>query len=123
MRLLFALAAKFDLNIDNLDVYTAFLSGDLKETIYVKPPEGFHLSKKDQNKVLQLNKAMYGLKQSSRVFNVKAHLLLINNDFKQSKFEPCIYYKKIKNTIVIIALYVDDFYIFTITKMKQINLK
>lgn len=43
MRLLFALAAKFDLDIIHQDVTTAFLNGDLKETLFLKPPEGMNV--------------------------------------------------------------------------------
>jgi len=35
LRLLFALAVKYDLDIFHLDVKTAFLNGDLKETIFM----------------------------------------------------------------------------------------
>ncbi|KAJ2944224.1 hypothetical protein O0L34_g18204 [Tuta absoluta] len=41
LRLLLALAAKSNLNVDQMDVKTAFLNGELKETVYMKQPEGF----------------------------------------------------------------------------------
>ena len=109
MRMLFSLAAKFDLDIVHLDVTTAFLNGDLKEDLFIKPPEGMNLP---TNKVFKLKKAIYGLKQSARSWNDKAHTTLINLGYKQSQYEPCVYFKKIDGKIIIIALYVDDFFIF-----------
>lgn len=42
IRYLMAIAAKFDLNIRQLDVVTAFLHGTLDEEIYMTQPEGFN---------------------------------------------------------------------------------
>lgn len=63
MRLLFALAAKFDLDILHQDVTTAFLNGDLKENLFLKPSKGMNVP---ANKIFKLKKAIYGLKQSAR---------------------------------------------------------
>lgn len=52
--------------IDHLDVETAFLHGDIDEQIYMTQPEGF-INEKHVNKVCFLKKAIYGLKQSSRI--------------------------------------------------------
>ena len=48
-----------------MDVKTAFLYGLVKEDIYVQQPEGYN---KDQSKVCKLNKALYSLKQSPRIW-------------------------------------------------------
>ena len=42
LRLLFALAAKENLNIMTFDIKTAFLHGELEEEIYIKIPEGYN---------------------------------------------------------------------------------
>jgi hypothetical protein len=36
-----SLVATFDLEIEQMDVKTTFLHGDLEEEIYMKQPEGF----------------------------------------------------------------------------------
>jgi hypothetical protein len=62
-KLLFAIAAANDLEIEQMDVKTAFLYGDIDVEVYVEQPEGFgEIGKSD--KVCKLNKALYGLKQS-----------------------------------------------------------
>ena len=66
LRLLFAYAAKLDLDIFHYDVDTAFLHGTLEETMYLQKPEGF-VNQTNQNKVCHLKKAIYGLQQGSRV--------------------------------------------------------
>ena len=63
MRLLFTVAALEDLDIQSVDVKTAYLYGDLDKKIYIEPPEDFKLPRKE-NKVWCLCKALYGLKQA-----------------------------------------------------------
>ena len=41
IRMLIAIAAVYKLEIHQMDVKTAFLSGDLEEEIYLEQPEGF----------------------------------------------------------------------------------
>ena len=43
---------------------TAFLYGELNEEIYMEQPQGF-VEKGKEGKVLQLHKAIYGLKQAA----------------------------------------------------------
>ncbi|GFT68729.1 retrovirus-related Pol polyprotein from transposon TNT 1-94 [Trichonephila clavipes] len=62
-RLLIALAAKLKLNINFFDVKTAYLYGDLEETVYVLPPPGYEKLIGD-DKVCKLKKSIYGLPQS-----------------------------------------------------------
>ena len=43
IRTLLSLAATLDLEVEKMDVKTAFLHGDLEEEIYMKQPDGFHV--------------------------------------------------------------------------------
>lgn len=43
IRLLVSIAATNGWEVHNLDVKTAFLHGELKETVYVTQPEGFEV--------------------------------------------------------------------------------
>lgn len=62
LRILLAVAGERKLIVKHYDVKTAFLYGDLDETIYMKQPEGFE----NGNYVCKLNKGLDGLKQSAR---------------------------------------------------------
>ena len=65
-----SLAASRGWKIHHLDVKTAFLHGELKEEVYVSQPEGFEIKGKEE-KVYKLNKALYGLRQAPRAWNIK----------------------------------------------------
>ena len=61
IRLLLSVAAAFDFEIEQMDVKTTFLHGDLEEEIYMKQPEGFMVKGKKEL-VCRLKKSLYGLK-------------------------------------------------------------
>lgn len=122
LRLLFALSVKLGLEVSHLDVKTAFLNGDLEETIYMKMPECYKSSSAGC-KVLKLKKAIYGLKQASRAWNKKVDNCLISNGYKRSKIEPCMYIKDTNKCKTIVTVYVDDFFIFSNDKIETENLK
>ena len=110
LRTLLAIANELDLEIHQMDVKTAFLNGDLDAEIYMKQPDGFV---KDPSKVCKLNKSIYGLKQSARLWNVTIDSYLKSHGYKASIADPCIYTKSVKvndkTSLIIIAVYVDDF--------------
>ena len=55
-----ALAAKRDLEVQQMDVKSAYLNGELKEEIFMEAPPGFDVP---EGMVLHLIKAVYGTKQ------------------------------------------------------------
>lgn len=124
IRLLFALAAEYNMEINHLDVKTAFLNGDLKETVFMEQPEGFKV-KGSETKVYKLNKAIYGLKQASRSWYEKITDVLQNKlKFSRLSSEPCVFFRSSCKEIIIIALYVDDILLFTMPYSEQrINIK
>ena len=71
VRTLLALAAQGGIKCHHLDVKTAFLYGKLEEDIYLVPPQGFEQYDASGNLMYcKLNKAIYGLKQASRSWNL-----------------------------------------------------
>lgn len=60
IRVLMSLAAKFDVEIEQMDVKATFLHGDLKEEIYMKQPKGIIVKGKEL--VCKLKKSLYSLK-------------------------------------------------------------
>ena len=65
IRVVLGLAASLDLEIEQLDVKTTFLYGDLDEEIYMEQPEGFSVKGKEEI-VCKLKKNLYRLKQAPR---------------------------------------------------------
>ena len=61
LRIILALVAHLDLELQQMDVKTTFLNGDLEEEVYMKQPEGFS-SREGEHLVCKLKKSIYGLK-------------------------------------------------------------
>ncbi|GJT13765.1 ribonuclease H-like domain, reverse transcriptase, RNA-dependent DNA polymerase [Tanacetum coccineum] len=119
IRLLLAITANNKWEVHHLDVKSAFLHGDLKKEVYVTQPEGF-IKKQDQGKVYRLVKALYGLRQVPRAWNIKLDNTLKSLDFKKCALEQAIYTKTLKDSTLLIGVYVDDL-IITGTPKKEID--
>ena len=57
------MTATRDWSVHHLDVKSAFLNGELTEVVHVRQPPGFVVAG-EENKVLRLQKALYGLCQA-----------------------------------------------------------
>ena len=71
VRMLLAIVASMNLELDQMDVVTAFLYGDLHEDIFMKVPEGLRDPKRPEL-VCKLFKSFYGLKQALRQWYAKS---------------------------------------------------
>ena len=62
-----------------------------------------------KDKVLRLKRSIYGLKQSARVWNIKATSALLKIGFKQGKADKCLF-KRVEQdgSITYVLIYVDD---------------
>ncbi|GKA09506.1 zinc finger, CCHC-type containing protein [Tanacetum coccineum] len=120
VRLILALAAYHGWQVHHLDVKSAFLHGDLKEEVYVTQPEGF-IQQGNSGKVYKLTKALYGLRQAPRAWNMKLDQTLKSLDFKKCNLEQAVYTKRSKTSTLIVGVYVDDL-IITGTPRKEIDL-
>ena len=78
----------------------------MQEEVYMKQPEGF-VKKGEENLVCKLKKSIYGLKQSSRCWNVTLHSHLLEMGFTQSTSDPCLYASSGGDPFYI-GVYVDD---------------
>ena len=107
IRLLLAFVAHEDLELDQLDVKTAFLHGELDELIYMQPPEGFGEGIKD-GQVCLLKKSLYGLKQSPRQWYKRFDKYMLDIGFNRSSHDGCVYFKLTDDSMVYLLLYVDD---------------
>ncbi|KAG2830641.1 hypothetical protein PC113_g21071 [Phytophthora cactorum] len=101
-----ALAKYYGWPLDQLDVVTAFLYGIMKELVFCAVPEGVDLD--GDFDCLELVKAIYGLKQASRVWNETFDEFVCSIGFQVSAFDPCLYIKVVDGHRVLVLVYVDD---------------
>ncbi|GKC72575.1 retrovirus-related pol polyprotein from transposon TNT 1-94, partial [Tanacetum coccineum] len=84
IRLVLSIVAAENLHLEQLDVKTTFLHGDLDEDIYMTQPDGFQSARKEQNLMCKLKKR-----------------------YKRCAMDHCCYLKKVGSSSIIL-LYVDD---------------
>ena len=113
IRVLMALAAHFDWEIHHMDVTSAFLNGDLEETVYMQQIPGFEATGEQADYVCKLRKSLYGLKQAGRTWNTKIDLALRDAGFIALHADLCIYKHDQGLGFVVVSLYVDDLVLFS----------
>ncbi|RVW42809.1 Retrovirus-related Pol polyprotein from transposon TNT 1-94 [Vitis vinifera] len=111
-RIIMALVAHYDLELHQMDVKTAFLNGDIDETIYMVQPENF-VSEDSKNMVCKLTKSIYGLKQASRQWYFKFHQIIVSYGFEANLMDECVYHKFSGSKYIFLVLYVDDILLAT----------
>ncbi|GJT13377.1 retrotransposon protein, putative, ty1-copia subclass [Tanacetum coccineum] len=92
IRVILSLNACEDYELEQLDVKTTFLHGNLEESIYMRQPPGFE--KGTGNKVCLLKKSLYGLKQSPRQWYKQFDVYMISNGFSRNSYDSCVYFKE-----------------------------
>jgi len=107
IRLILGLAAQQGWVVQQLDVKSAFLHGDLNEDVYVEQPKGFEC-REEEGKVYKLNKALYGLRQAPRAWYSRIEGYFVKEGFQKCYCEHTLFVKTEKEGILIISLYVDD---------------
>jgi hypothetical protein len=109
-RYLLALKVHLSLQINLLDVVTAYLHGKLDTILYLAPPPGFqkHLPKPNLGRFvgLRIYKALYSLKQSERTWYHHLCHLLISQGFIHNPTLPCIFTLCTNIGFVILVVYV-----------------
>ena len=80
IRTILSLVAVEDLHLEQLDVKTMFLHGDLEEEIYMQKPQGYEVKGK-KNLVFNLKKILYGLKKAPRKCYLKFYMLMTKQGY------------------------------------------
>ena len=106
LRIVLAIAAKLQLDVQQMDVETAFLNAPLAEEVYISIPEG--VTAAPGCNCIRLNKALYGLKQSPREWYDNINGYLQSLQFKRLQSEHCLYVYSQNDELCLISLYVDD---------------
>jgi len=106
--ILLALVALYDLELEQLDVKTAFHHGNLEEEIYIQQPEGFVVPGKEDH-VCCLKKSLYGLKQSQRQWYKRFDSFMVGHGYSRSSYDNCVHFRKtFDGSFIYLLLYVDD---------------
>jgi hypothetical protein len=122
IRALFDIVAMRDLELEQLDVKTVFLHGELEEEIYMDQPEGFIVPGKE-DLVCKLKRSLYGLKQSPRQWYKRFDSFMLAHGFKRSQYDSCVYIKFVNGSPIYFMLYVDDMLIVAKSKKEITTLK
>ena len=123
IRLLLSIIVHLDMELQQMDVKTAFLHGYLDETIYVDQPEGY-VHEKYPERVCLLKKSLYGLKQSPRQWNNRFDEFMQKIGYERSQYDSCVYFKVLQNgEYIYLLLYVDDILIASKDKKQVCELK
>src|SRR5690606_23458211 len=101
LRFVIAVATNLNLNLDQLDIKTAFLYGNLDEEVWMNPPPAICLDGKD----LHLMKSHYGYKRATMKSYEKLSSVLARLGFSLSAFDPCVYFFSSEQTFIVV--YVD----------------
>lgn len=105
IRSILSIAASEKMHLTQFDVSTAFLYGELEETVFMKQPQGYE---DGTSKVCLLKRSLYGLKQAPRCWNKRLGDFLRGHGFKASDADPCLYVRERNGKKLILVIYVDD---------------
>src|SRR6201996_3435595 len=112
LRAILVLGAFEDMEIESVDISSAFLHADADTDIYLDHPEGFPQGPK--NSVLKLLKNIYGLKQGNRSWYQLLDKLLIELEFKKVRCNHSVWVYEKDGIKVIVPVYVLEYRIQTL---------
>jgi hypothetical protein len=99
-RMMMAIAAHYDMELKQYDITNAFVHATMDREIYMKMPRGYQ----KPGTILQVNKALYGLRISPLLWQKEFTTTLKALGFQAVPHEPCCLIKD----GVIVFFYVDD---------------
>ena len=101
------LVARLNLEVEQLDVKTAFLHGDLEEEIYMQQLRGFEVKGKE-NLVCKLKKTLYGLKKAPRQWYKKFNSFMMSHGYNRTTSNHYVFTRKFYDDDFIILLLYDN---------------
>jgi hypothetical protein len=110
IRTIVALVATNQWQIHHMDVRTAFINGNLKETVYMRQPRGF-IEIGKEHLFCRLQKSIYGLQQSPHTWYEIIDLELTTFGMLRNQHNANMYHLHQNGATVILMVYVDDLFI------------
>ena len=95
-----AIAASNKLDMQLMDVVTAYLHGLLEKDIYMKIPEGYKITDNTKQQFfysIKLQRSLYGLKQSGRMWYNRFSDYIIKEGYQNDNICPSVFIKSFTN--------------------------
>ena len=114
VRTVIALAAMEDLELEAVDISTAFLNGVIDKEVYMRIPDGFEVEGEPRDGedpkrwVVRLLKGLYGIKQGPRLWALKLHSVLSSIGFQRIDCDYSVYVYRRNDIKVFLPIHVDD---------------
>ena len=106
LRIILVIAVNGGYELHHMDAVSAFTQATLDQDIYAEQPEGFE---QGMMLVCKLNKAVYGLKQASYLWQKDVKAFMIINSWTPCKLDENLYYRySHTNHLMMVGTYVDD---------------
>ena len=105
LHVILALATECNLEVQQMDVKSAYLNGELKEEIFMEAPPSFEIP---AGLVLHLIKAVYGTKQGGRVWYEEIRDKLSSMDYQHTEADHMVFMCTRNSALSILTLYVDN---------------
>jgi hypothetical protein len=107
IRILLAFAASKRFKLYQMDVKSAFLNGVIQEEVFVRQPLDFE-NPKYPNRVYNLSKALYKLKQASWTWYATLKTFLLEYGYVMGSVDKTLFTLKHGNVFLLIQIYMDD---------------
>nr|GEX21224.1 hypothetical protein [Tanacetum cinerariifolium] len=100
IRIFLAYIAHKNMVVYQMGAKTTFLTGNLREEVYVSQPDSF-VDPDNPNHVCKLKKALYGLKQAPRAWYDMSSSFLISQDFSKGSVNPTLFICRNRNDLLL----------------------
>jgi hypothetical protein len=107
IRILLAFAAFKGFKLYQINVKSAFLNGVIQEEVYVRQSPGFK-NLKYPNRVYNLSKNLYELKQAPRAWYARLKTFLLDHWYVIGSVDNTLFTLKHGNNFLLIQIYIDD---------------
>jgi len=133
IQMIIAISHKLNKKFTVLDVSNAYLNANMPDDIYMRIGKDVvniinEIGELDHNDVeprgsmvVKLNRALYGCKESAKLWNIHVSTILIQLGYQPNPYDKCIFVKKVDNRIDYAILYVDDIIIISEEQREHIN--